>query len=97
MDTNIPVEIKIKIQEKLYGMAYVRSLENYPPKITIPEFKFIITSVKLKDNFRIRKNLWFKMAKEFEKQGILKLHGTNPIEIIIRKPLAEHIRESLEL
>lgn len=76
---DIPDKIKIKIQEKLYGMAYVRKLEKLPSEITISEFKYIIT------RYSIKKKHWFKLAKNLEKDGIIKLHGWHPIEVNIRK------------
>jgi hypothetical protein len=72
----IPDEIKVKIIGKVLGMFYVRSLEKQNPNITIPEFKYIITRYSLK------KKQWFILAKELEKDGIVKLHGGNPIEIL---------------
>lgn len=87
MECEIPEEIKTKIIEKIQGMAYIRFLNKQKINITIPEFKFIISSVKMKGNskFRIKKNQWFYLAKELEKEGLIKLHGFNPIEIKIKK------------
>jgi len=89
---SIPKEIKIKIIEKLLGYEVMR-IDN--PKVTIPEFKFIITSVKIKGNFRIKKAQWFRIAKDLERENIIRLHGTTPIEIIYKKPLIEKIKDSM--
>jgi hypothetical protein len=64
----IPDEIKIKIMGKMLGMVYVRSLEDLNPRITVPEFKFIIGS------FRIKKGNWYAIAKEFENEKFIKLY-----------------------
>ena len=90
----IPLEIKVKIIEKLLGYSIIR-IGN--PRITIPEFKFAITSVKMNGNFRLKKAQWYRIAKELESEKIIKLHGTTPIEIIYKKPLIEKIKESLTL
>ena len=72
----IPDEMKIKIIEKMRGMVYVRSLEKLEPKITIPEFKFIIASIKLKGNsiFRLKKENWYDLAIELEKENVIRLY-----------------------
>lgn len=89
---SIPKEIKIKIIEKLFGYDFMR-IGN--PKITIPEFKFIITRIQTKGNFRVRKAQWFSIAKDLERENVIRLHGTNPIEIIYKKSLASRIKDSL--
>jgi hypothetical protein len=60
-------DVKIKIIEKLHGMVLIRSLENTNPKITVPEFKFIIGV------YRIRKEDWYVFAKELESEKVIKL------------------------
>lgn len=72
----ITKEIKIKIVGKLYGIYIIKNLQREKTKITIPEFKFILGS------FKIKKKNWFSIAKELEKDEIIKLHGGNPIEIL---------------
>lgn len=89
---SIPKEIKIKIIEKLFGYGFMR-IGN--PKVTIPEFKYIITRIQTKGNFRIKKAQWFRIAKDLERENIIRLHGQNPIEIIYKKPLIEKIKDSL--
>jgi len=65
------------------------------PKVTIPEFKFIITSVKMNGNFRVKKAQWFRIAKDLERENIIRLHGTNPIEVIYKKSLGSRLKDSL--
>lgn len=72
----IPTEIKIKIVGKIKGIFIVKNLHDQKPRITIPEFKYIIT------RYSLRKTQWFVVAKELEKDNIIKLHGGNPIEIL---------------
>jgi hypothetical protein len=72
----IPDEIKIKIIEKIRGMVYVRKLEQLPSEITISEFKYIIT------RYSIGKKQWFQLARELEKNDVIKLHGWHPIEVL---------------
>lgn len=57
--------IRSKIISKLYGMALMRFLDSEKPVITIPEFKFIIGS------WKIKKKHWFKFLKELERDGIV--------------------------
>lgn len=72
-------EIKVKIIEKIYGMVYVRSLETQDSKITIPEFRYIVGVL------RIGRKDWFKVAKELEKDGIIKLHRNRYLEVLRNK------------
>ena len=74
----IPEETRIKILEKIYGICYVRKLESKKAEISIPEFKFIIGV------YRVKKEEWFNLAKEFEKEKIFTLHYQNPIGVNIK-------------
>ena len=69
-------EVKIKIIEKLNGIVLIRKFENEKAIITIPEFKYIIT------RYSIKKSQWFKIAKDLENDGYIRLHCRNPIEVL---------------
>jgi len=88
MNKKIPLETKNKLIGKLYGIYLLRSI-NEKPKITVPEFKFMIGVLKIK------KKQWFYIAKELEKDGIIKLHGNRNIEI--QKEFIKKIKSSLTL
>lgn len=53
----------------------MRRIEGMKTEITIPEFKFIIT------RYSVKKSNWFKVAKMLEKQGYIKTHYQNSIEV----------------
>lgn len=76
---NIPEKSKEKIRAKLFGIALVRSMESIDSKITIPELRYVLGI------FRIGKRDWFMAAKELESDGIIRMHGRNPIEVLIKK------------
>lgn len=75
MSSAITPEIREKIIEKIYGMGIVRSMNGQKTSITIPEFKFILSG------WRIKKKLWFRIAKDLEKDNLIKLRCHCPIII----------------
>lgn len=78
MNNVISAEVKEKIISKIYGMGIVRSMNGGEPSMSVPEFKFIIGS------YRVKKKNWFKIAKEFEKEGIIILRAFRLIRINCR-------------
>ena len=59
------------------GQAYVRYLEYKKPIVTIPEFKFMLGT------FRIKEGQWFSIAKYLEDEGYMQLHGGNPMVVVL--------------
>jgi hypothetical protein len=74
---DIPDETFKKIVSKVMGQAYMRYLEYRKPIVTIPEFKFIIGTL------RVKKSNWHKIAVHLEEEGYVRLHGGNPIVVIL--------------
>lgn len=68
-------EVKEKIIQKIYGMAIIRKMNGEKPKISIPEFKFILSG------WRIKKKMWFKIAKELERDSMVELRRNCPMII----------------
>lgn len=74
----IEPEIREKIIAKIYGMGIVRGLNGQKSSMSIPEFKFII------GRWRIKKKMWFKIAKDLEKENLIEMRACRLIIINCR-------------
>jgi hypothetical protein len=73
----VKAEVLEKIISKLMGQAYVRYLEYKKPIVTIPEFKFMIGT------YRIKKSNWYHIAKHLQDEGYIHLRRNNSFIVIL--------------
>lgn len=64
-----------KIVEKIYSVALTKVLIGRQPRITVPEFKHMLAT------HRVKKKLWYRLIRSMESQKMGRLHGQQYFEV----------------